>query len=75
MMFDLIFLILVVNLIYRMGRLGVQGRDHDHYMILASRGRRGFRWNRDNNLIPLGIGLGEDGKGGRMKLNLVDDGV
>jgi hypothetical protein len=44
-------------------------------MILAFRGRRGFRLNRDNNLIPLGIEFDEDEKGGRMKLNLVDDGV
>jgi len=44
-------------------------------MILAFRGRRGFRLNRDNNLIRLGIGLDEDEKGGRMKLNLVDVGV
>jgi hypothetical protein len=53
----------------------VQGRDHDHCMILAFRGRRVYRLNRDNNLIPLGTGFGEDGIGGRMKLNLVDDGV
>jgi hypothetical protein len=34
-----------------------------------------YRLNRDNNLIPLGIEFDEDEKGGRMKLNLVDDGV
>jgi hypothetical protein len=58
-----------------MGRWEVQERDHGHCMILAFRGRRVYRLNRDNNLIPLGIEFDEDVKGGRMKLNLVDDGV